>query len=178
MTSGEMTEPRAEKECPFCCERIDARARRCPHCRMQQTRWAILLHRGFLVAGLVAILGMFAWLIAAMYSSFPKAGAPPVANPPRLVVTDTRLSVEQGAKGPLAVIAGTLSNKGKTAWYGVDLQGTVTDKDGKLADVLETSVDSLPAGAQRIFRMGGPALLPADRYVNCSVGVASARRSD
>ena len=58
-----MSEPRAEKECPFCCERVDERARRCPHCRTQQTRWAIALHPAFTAAFFLVILVMGAVIL-------------------------------------------------------------------------------------------------------------------
>jgi len=171
-----MSEPRAEKECRFCRERIDARARRCPHCRMQQTRWAILLHPGLILAGFLVIVAMFGWMIADMSASFAFGRGAPVARPPGLVVTDTHLGVEEGAKGPVDVITGTVSNDGETSWEDVSLAAVVTDKADDPVEVLETRVDSLPAGEQRTFRMEGPALLPADRYVHHTVRVVSARK--
>jgi len=176
-TSGDMSGPRAEKECPFCCERIDARARRCPYCRMQQTRWAIVLHPGFLAAAFAALIVGVACILAGVGLPLLRGLSGPVSAPPGLSVAESRLTVEDGARGPVVVIVGSLRNDGKADWENASLEGTVTDRQGRLVAVLDAGVSAIAAGQWRHFRMEAPALLPPDRYVDHAVRVVCARRS-
>jgi hypothetical protein len=47
-----MSEERETRLCRFCCEDIDRRAKRCPHCRSPQAKWALSLPPGFVALGL------------------------------------------------------------------------------------------------------------------------------
>ena len=173
-----MSEPRAEKECPFCCERVDERARRCPHCRTQQTRWAITLHPAFTAAFFLAFLVMGGVILAVLYISIASPGESSlVPAPAGLRVANSALTLDKGPNGPVAIVAGSISNDGKTDWESVEVEGTVVDKDGRLVDVFDNSVPFMHAGQRKDFRMGGPAYLPPDRYARATVKVLFARKT-
>lgn len=171
-----MNEDRETKECRFCREQIDARARRCPHCRMQQTKWAFTFHPAVLAAGwllLLLVLGFWAITVTGWLGS-----GRAVQLPEQLDVVQSQMVFEDAAPDPFVAVVGIIRNTGHVAWRQVQVEVQFFDGEGHLVDTVTDVLFNghIGSGNERGFRVSGQPYLSRERYASHRVVIRSARR--
>lgn len=168
---------RPERTCRFCYEPIDARAKRCPHCRMQQTRWAWMGHP---VVWMALVLGLLAWLVAMTVSVRRDITNRRTLTPyeGQLVVTDSRLEHGGDDDSPVVLVYGELQNNSPVRWKDIETECRFLDAAGQLIDVGNSELMiTVPPGKTRYFLINHSAALPPDSYVSHEISVRWAKEA-
>ena len=173
-----MGEQRATMECRFCRDAIDARAERCPHCRMPQTKWAFSFHPASVLVLEVLLFATLAALMFGVTRPFRK-GADFTRYRDLLTVFDTHMIQGETAGGPTLGVAGWLRNGSSVTWEDVALEVQFFDRDGTLVDVATTGTGGnwVEPNGERAFRAECEQYLPVERYASFKVFVRSAKEA-
>lgn len=177
-----MMEEHRKKICKMCCEEMDARGRRCPHCRAWQSGWVILSHP--YVAALwspLLLLLVSAPQLALLITltGFFGTGRDFAEYQNQLHVVQSDMIM--GAMGDEFVVAvvGTMKNNSDVTWRDVQVEVQFEDQQGRLVDTV-TEIRFFRAilpGAEMPFKASVVAEQPLERYASWDVIVRSAREA-
>jgi len=159
------------KSCLVCFESIDARARRCHHCREIQSKATALAHHpAVLTAFLILVALLLLWLA---YSVTRTVQQPSFAG--KLVVAASTLKVSRVEEQPRLSCMAPVRNSDSGIWSGVSLQAEFLDAQGKVIDVHHGRGDfKLFPGMEATARVSGAANAASDEYASCRVTILNA----
>jgi hypothetical protein len=169
---------RTQKPCRYCLEPMDARAKRCPHCRSQQTSWAYVLHPA--VPGLLMLLPVVVFVAfgAFMQRSFGP-GKDFTRYEGQLVAVDVRMEcIQEEDAEPLIRIGGRIQNNSPVRWQDVETECRFLDAEGCLVDVNnDVHTATVRPGRSRNFEIYHVAHLPVADYAAYEVSVKWAKEA-
>ena len=161
------------KQCPQCCELIQAGAKKCPHCLSPQGGWAGLKNPA--LAGLIPMLIVLPFL----WFSFRSINKPinlfeTYRDKVQVVISEMYLSTEDGKNMVSAI--GEIQNNSAVTWKQVKIEADLYDSAGNLID---TSCDSdsqltLSLHARSMFRVRFVGDKPRSKYASQKVSVRDA----
>ena len=157
------------KACPLCCERINAKARKCPHCQHFQNKRTLLAYHPAVAIAPLAIM-MAACLLMLTRALDP--GESFQAHIQQVHVLHYDMQFGELKNGPTVTVVGTIENDSKIAWKEGVIEVRFYDKDHKLADVKQQRdyMGVLPTGISA-FKVSMPREFAPEKYVSCEVGV-------
>lgn len=170
------------KTCPLCCEIINAKARKCPHCQHFQNKWTLIAYHP-LVAVIPMMLGIGAFGVFMNRLFAP--GENFEAHRAQIQVVQSamefgaRAASQSAPPGPTVAVVGTIRNDSGITWKEVIIGAEFFDKDHKLIDARQERDYGLVAapGQPCAFKVSMPREFSADKYVSCEVNVVSAREA-
>ena len=173
-----MGDERTTVLCRWCRERIDASARRCPHCRAPQSKWAISSHpavgAAFMLVALI-ILGAMFFHLTGHFSD----GRDFTDYLDKLQIVESEVVSEEKDGWTTTAVVGRIRNNSDVAWKDVQIEVQFRDGDGKLVDTFTDSdlAKRYPPGEVRAFKASGWAYLPAERYASYEASVVWAKEA-
>ncbi len=173
-----MAGERETKLCRFCYEETDARAKRCPHCRMHQTRWAWSFHPAAIVLVLALCLVLYAATVLSLMAAFRKGKDFAEYQDQLEILRPEMVYEEEGERSVIGVI-GQIKNNSDIPWDEIQMEAQFRDQDDQLVDVLSDTlfVGELRPGSVRFFRLWGYAYLPEGRYASYEVRVTGSKEA-
>lgn len=175
-------EEHRKKPCKMCCEEMDARARRCPHCRAWQSRWVILSHP-YAVALWCALVFAVPWaahlVLLNAVTGFFDTGRDFAEYQNQLHVVHSDMVFGATDSGPVAAVVGRIRNDSDVTWSSVQIEVQFKDQQGRLVDTV-TEIRFFRAilpGAEMPFKASVVAEQPLERYASWDVIVRSAREA-
>jgi hypothetical protein len=172
-----MDTDRPSKTCRYCLEPIHAEARRCPHCRSWQSRWAALLHPASYFVYVAATLAFFAVLLV-FAAQMTSEGEDFADWREKARVVESQMTFEAVEDGqPRIVVVAVLENESPVPWGRLSLEARFYDTGGQLIDVdNEWDVGvALPAHGSHACRLVLVPYLSVDRYASHEVFVRAAK---
>lgn len=171
-----MTQERQTKLCRTCYEPIDQRAKKCPYCRMQQTRWAIAFHPAVVAAAVLVCLLLLAALAFGLMGPLRK-GEDFAKHQGEVEVLKSEMLYDALEDHRIVGVVGELKNNSDIPWERVQIEVQFMDQEGRLIDTVTDVLFSgeIRPGATRFFRASQPAYLPKERYASYEVRVTGAR---
>ena len=168
---------RTEKPCRYCLEPIDARAKRCPHCRSQQTSWAYVLH-----PAVPALLMLLPLVVFAAFGIFIRQSFGPGKDFGRyerqLVAVDTQMEHGEEDGSPVIRVSGSLQNNSRIRWEDVETECRFMNAEGRLIDVNnDVHTFTVRPGQSRSFLIIHPPHLPVEDYAGYEVSVRWAKEA-
>jgi len=154
------------KQCVHCRLQLEADAKRCPHCHMDQKEsrppvyfWACLSLIGIAFA---------TTLFADAYSKYRTADRGYIldGNPSGVAFTPDRIVLSKGKmrpsdpEGPIGNLLGSVSNQTKEDYRAFEFEISVVSTSGEVLDVAMSRIDTvIPAGQTRLVKIRFPAEL-------------------
>ena len=156
----------------MCFERIDARAKKCPHCSSVQAKWANVEGNPWLAAILFL---MVLWLVGSIFMTFWSFESFD-DHSGELLVSVSRVDVDESNESATVSCLGTIDNRSTTDWTDVRFEVLLHDRSGKVIDTFSAGDNGLllPRGTQTSFRVHGRAALPKTEYETCEVKIKRA----
>lgn len=159
------------KSCLVCFETIDARARKCHHCREVQTKAAAWAHHPAVVTSFLVLVGLL--LVWLAYSVTRKVEQPAFVG--KLVVGTSTLKVSKAEGQARLSCFAPVKNSDSGTWSGASLQAEFLDAQGKVIDVHHGRGDfKLFPGLQATARVSGSANAASEEYSSCRVTILNA----
>ena len=173
-----MDTERGETLCRYCCEPIDPRAKRCPHCRTQQTRWAYLLHPAVPALLVLSPFVLFAVTGICFHRMFgPGKDFGRYAR--QLVAVDTRMEHNEEGDSHAIFVSGMLLNDSRVHWEDVEIECRFLDANGNMIDVSnDLHTFAVRAGGSRGFLIRHAPHRPVADYAGCKVNVRWAKEAE
>lgn len=162
------------KECPICCEVINARAKKCPHCQHWQSRvHTIVLHPAFgIVFGMLPLSLIYAagaWLLHRAVNAESRDFTPHVGE---MTVLESKISFFGNDEEPRVMTVGSLRNDSPYAWSNLELDVKYFDSGSRLIDAAsDKTYKTVPAGSELAFAVTSPAHQPVETYASHEVTV-------
>mgnify|MGYP000895090205 CR=1 FL=1 len=173
-----MEAERTEKLCRYCYEPLDPRAKRCPHCRIQQTRLAWLLHPAVLALLMFSPLVFMVATGAFVHQKFGP-GKDFSRYRHQLVAVETRMEPGRKDESTVLLVTGKLENRSRIPWEEIETECRFLDADGKLIDVNNDYHSlSVQPGENRSFAITHFPYLPVADYAACEVEVRWATQAE
>jgi hypothetical protein len=167
------------KICPLCCERINLKARKCPHCQHFQNKWVLMAyHPAVAIAPMTLVLIVSFFLLIRAISP----GEDFESHRAQIHVVQSAMQFgehpgTQSLSGPIVAVVGTVRNDSGITWKDAIIEVKFFDKDHNLIDAKQQRDYSevvLP-GQTCAFKVSMSRDFSADKYVSYEVNVVSAR---
>jgi hypothetical protein len=167
------------KECPSCCEQINARAIRCPRCHSWQSKWRFdqsnIKHQ---VIFLALIFGFMAIVFSSLFGSIfnPKDFS---ESKSLLEIKNSKVSYSTKDCGPSITVICTISNNSDIAWKDFNFEAQFYNENNDLIDtVSDQNYDLLLlANDESTFKITGSADKPEALYHHHKVIIKDAREN-
>lgn len=141
------------KVCPLCRERINAKAKKCPHCQHFQNKWTLLAHHpAFAIAPMLLLFVVCSYLLQKALNP----GEDFESHRAQIHVVQSAMefgerSTPQSAPAPTVAVVGTIQNDSGITWKDAVIGVQFFDKDHKLIDARQERDFS------EVWRPGNPA---------------------
>ncbi len=171
----------ATKTCPLCCETINAKARKCPHCQHFQNKWTLLAYHPLVAMApmLVVIIGfaVFMQRIFDRGEDFDAHGSQIRVLQSAMEFGESLAKSAGAPATPTVAVVGTIQNDSGIAWKDVIIEVQFFDKDHKLIDTKQDYPYShtLPKDEQSAFKVSMQREFSPEKYASSEVRVVSAR---
>ena len=159
------------KSCLVCFESIDARARKCHHCREIQSKATAWAHHPAAITAFLVLVGLL--LIWLVFSVTRKVQQPSFVG--KLVIGASTLKVSRVEEQVRLSCLAPVRNSDSGIWSGASLQAEFLDAQGKVIDVHHGRGDfKLFPGMEATARVSGAANAASDEYSSCRLAILNA----
>ena len=155
---------------------IPAGARKCPYCRVAQSRLSLAAcHPAFAAAWLCLAIVLFGGVIA-LVGGWAR-GRDFEACKDQVVVTESRVVCRETKSGAEVVVAGTITNRSRVSWTAVWFHADFADAAGRRTDVGQAAESPLclPAGAATPFEISFRREFAETNYARHTIRVSAAK---
>jgi len=165
------------KECPSCCEQINAKATKCPRCQAWQSKWRFdqsnLKHQFIFIAFILLVFGT-------LYSVFIESiVSPGNFNDSKSLITVADSSFNYSTKecGTRISVIGTISNDSDKIWKDIYFEVQFFNNNGELIDTISENEYDLVLLAKdtTTFKITGLADKEKSAYDHHKIIIKSAR---
>jgi hypothetical protein len=161
----------SKKPCLVCFEPIDARARKCHHCREIQSPASAWMHHPAVLTTFMILLGLL--IVWVGYTAVRGLRKPPFSGQLAVGAAQLRLANQEGE--PRVSCVAPITNNDTIPWGSVSLQAEFLDAQGQVIDVHHNQYTfRILPGLQATGRASGPANAASSEYAACRVTILSA----
>lgn len=165
------------KECPSCCEQINAKAKKCPRCQAWQSKWRYdqsnLKHQLIFITALIVVFGVaYTGLIGSMFSPGDFDD-----NKNLIKIENSNFNYAVKDCGAQISVIGTIQNDSETTWKDVYFEAQFFNDKNELIDTIsENEYDLVLLSKESTsFKITGAADKDQSSYDHHKIIVKSAR---
>lgn len=165
------------KECPSCCEQINAKAKKCPRCQAWQSKWRYdqsnLKHQILFITALIVVFGVaYNGLIGSMFSPGDFED-----NKNLIKIENSNFNYAVKDCGAQISVIGTIQNDSETTWKDVYFEAQFFNDKNELIDTISENEYDLVLSSKEStsFKITGAADKVQSSYDHHKIIIKSAR---